>query len=136
LNPPTRALNESQTEGASKHLQPNFITKLIAHITSGQIENAIGLVPLDTMRKWQYELLAKSFVCMLKNRLYFDRSAAASQRFSKKNGGSMVKSWDSDPNSRAVFWISSSTHSKRDKERFCKTFGSHGFIPGYNLISL
>ena len=136
LNPPTRALNKSQTEGASKHLQPNFITKLIAHITSGTIENAIVLVPLDTMKKWQHELLSRSFVCMLKGRLYFDRSTAASQRFSKKNGGNMVKRWDSDPNSRAVFWISSKRHSRQDKERFCKIFGTHGFIPGYNLISL
>ena len=67
----------------------------------------------------------------------FERFKGVSQFIMmKKSGKKSVKRWESDPTSRAIFWLSSREHSKRDKLRFCKIFGPHGFIPGYNLKSL
>lgn len=136
LNPPTKPLNENQIqETDTNHLQPEFIRKLLLHINEGFINHALILIPLESHRKWQHELLKKSIICMFKDRVEFERSRAAIGRFKKRTCQMQdnVKMWKSDPNSRALFWISKNDHRLEDIERFCKVFGGKGFIPGYNL---
>jgi hypothetical protein len=134
MNPPTKALNREQTRGACRsHLQPKFVEKVIDEIECGNIQHAMLLTPLDPNRKWQHQLLSKSLVCILRDRVKFQRSNKAMERaeMSQKQ-----KIWDSDPCSRAIFWISHLEPSSEDKQRFCEIFSEYGFIPGFNMKTI
>ena len=67
-----------------------------------------------SFRRYQHGLLAKSLVCLLKDRIEL--------------------SWQDNLASRAVFWVSREEIRNEDIERFAKIFGEYGFIAGFNTM--
>ncbi|KAI8904908.1 S-adenosyl-L-methionine-dependent methyltransferase [Powellomyces hirtus] len=116
--PNTNFVYMSPPESNEKHLPSKFWTKCFEEMRKGNVKRVIAFIPQLSYANWNMEIFSRSLVCLLKCRVAFEKA-----------DGTLHKG---ETYARNMCYLD--TDDKYPYTgRFVETFGSYGYIPGFNM---